>query len=103
MPVLDAVCRKGIVCLPQSLTLPDEYPVKVSFDEPSAAPPTGAEGPKPALATRPAPVVPDLDDYPDLGEDTYEYVAPPPMTVGTVKVRIIDADPQPPVSYRDEE
>lgn len=101
MPVLNTVVRKGTVYLPQTLILPDDHPVTVTYDEPAAK----VEPPKPApvaeIPRHQAPVYPE--EYPDLGEDTYDWVAPPPEDVRVVKVRIIDAGPQPPVSYRDEE
>ncbi len=86
MPVLDGVYRKGSICLPQALTLPDDHPVKVFFDEPTTTP---SPAPAAEIPQRPAPVVTDLDDYPDLGEDTYEYVAPPKPT-RTVMVTFVD-------------
>lgn len=87
MPILNTVYRKGNVCLPQTLTLPDDHPVAVFYDEPAAK----VELPKPAISEEiprhPAPVYPE--EYPDFGEDTYEYVAPPKPT-RTVMVTFVD-------------
>ena len=100
MPMAPALYQKGTVRLLHPVVLPDDHPMTVFYDEPTAKTELqtlpAAEAPN-----RPAPAYPE--DYPDLGEDTYEYVSPPPEIVGTVKVRIIDVGVLPPPSYRDEE
>ncbi len=93
MPLAPAVYHKGNVRLLHPVVLPDDHPMTVFYDEPAAKtelqPLPAAEVPN-----RPAPVVPDLDDYPDLGEDTYEYTAPPKPT-RTVMVTFVDGGPRP--------
>jgi hypothetical protein len=103
MPVLNTVIRKGTVCLPRTLSLPDDHPVTVFYDEPAAKVEPPKSAPVAEISQRQAPVVPDLDDYPDLGEDTYEHVAPPPEIVGTVTVKFEYIGERPAPQIPDEE
>ena len=82
MPMLDVVFDRGVFRPVKPVVLPDRYPSMVFFDEPPAK-----EEPPPlpvaAVPNRLAPVVPDLDDYPDLEDEdinvalAYAIEAPP--------------------------
>lgn len=100
---IDGEFVKGVFRPLKPVVLPERYPSKIIYDEPPAT----AEIPTPEVPDQPeiprhqAPVYPEV--YPDLGEDTYEYVSPPPKFVRTVMVKFEYVGKHQPPHYPEEE
>ena len=103
--VIDGVFEKGLFRPLKPVVLPERYPSKIVYDEPPApahpSPPTSASPAPAELPKKPPPAV-YPEEYPDLGEDTYEYVAPPKVT-RTVMVTFVDGGVRPAPQVPDEE
>lgn len=96
---IDGEFVKGVFRPLKPVVLPERYPSKIVYDEPPAT----AETPAPAVEVpeMPAPTYPE--EYPDLGEDTYEYHPVPPEIVGTVMATFEYIGERPAPQYPEEE
>ena len=93
---LDTVFEKGVFRPLQPVALPENRHIRINFEDPVVS--AHGEPSHPRLPAREYP-----EDYPDVSDTDFEYLAVPPKSIHTVQANVIFAGRLRPAPYPDEE